>query len=109
MKSTPIVAIAMGRVGCSVSKMLRVAGHRVGFLYRETPRDDRDSGWYFMAGPESAEFMADPTNHAVYDLDAITDDDPDIIPLLDAPIGSVFKRDRASGRFVEMGFAPPRD
>ena len=109
MKSEPMMAITTRRVGCSVSKMILVAGHPVGFLYREKPRDDRDSGWYFMAGPESAEYMADPANHAVYDLDSISGDDPEIIPLLDAPIGSVFTCDRASGRFVEMGFAPPAD
>ena len=103
------MTIATGRVGCSVSKMIRVAGHPVGFLYRETPRDDRDSGWYLMAGPESAEYMADPANHAVYDLDSISEDHPEILPLLDAPIGSVFRRDRASGRFVEIEFAPPGD
>jgi hypothetical protein len=106
MTSEPIGTIATGRVGCFVSKMIRVAGHPVGFIYREMPRDDRDSGWYFMAGPESAEYMADPANHAVYDLDSISDDHPEIISLLDAPIGSAFRRDRASGRFVEMELTP---
>jgi hypothetical protein len=109
MTGEQIRPIATGRVGCLVSRMITVAGHPVGFLYRERPLHDRDSGWCFLAGPESAEFMADPANHAVYDIDAIIDDDPQIIPLLDAPIGSVFKRDGASGRFVEMGFAPPGD
>lgn len=102
-----MMMIATGRVGCSVSKMVRVAGHPVGFLFRETPRDDRDSGWYLMAGPESAEYMADPANHAVYDLNSICEDHPEILPLLEAPLGSAFRRDRASGRFVEIEFAPP--
>ena len=104
-----MMMIATRRVGCSVSKMVRVAGHPVGFLFRETPRDDRDSGWHLLAGPESAEYMADPANHAVYDLDSICEDHPEILPLLDAPVGSAFRRDRASGRFVEIEFAPPGD
>ena len=79
------MTIATGRVGCSVSKMVRVAGHPVGFLFRETPRDDRDSGWYLMAGPESAEYMADPANHAVYDLDSICRGPPGDHPPVGCP------------------------
>jgi hypothetical protein len=101
--------IATGRVGCLVSKMIRVAGHPVGFMYRKEPLNDVDSGWCFMAGPESKAFMDNPANYAAYSIDAIVNDDPEIIPLVDAPIGSAFKRGRASGRFVEMEFAPPGD
>ena len=101
--------IATWRVGCLVSKLVRVAGHPLGLMYRQEPFGDADSGWCFLAGLESKEFMDDPANHAVYPIDAIVDDDPEIIPLMDAPIGSAFRRDRASGRFVEMEFAPPGD
>ena len=101
--------IATWRVGCLVSKLVRVAGHPLGLMYRREPLDDVDSGWCFLAGSESKEFMDDPANRAIYPIDAIVDDDPEIIPLMDAPIGSAFRRDRASGSFVEMEFAPPED
>ena len=101
--------IATWRVGCLVSKLVRVAGHPLGLMYRREPLGEADSGWCFLAGSESKEFLDDPTNRAIYPIDAIVDDDPEIIPLIDAPIGSAFRRDRASGRFVEMEFTPPRD
>ena len=105
----PIRPIATWRVGCLVSKLVRVAGHPLGLMYRQEPLGDVDSGWCFLAGSESKEFMEDPANRAIYPIDAIVDDDPEIIPLIDAPVGSAFRRDRASGRFVEMEFAPPGD
>jgi hypothetical protein len=109
MTGEPTRPIATRRIGCLVSKMILVAGHPVGLMYREEPRYDLDSGWCFLAGRESQEDRDDPARYAVYCLDRIADDDPEIIPLLDAPVGSVFKRDVASGRFVELGFAPPGD
>ena len=103
----PIRPFAARRIGCLVSRLVRVAGHPLGLMYRQEPLGDADSGWYFLAGSESKEFMDDPANRAVYPLDAIVDDDPEIIPLIDAPVGSAFRRDRASGRFVAMEFTPP--
>ena len=105
----PIRPFAARRIGCLVSKLVRVAGHPLGLMYRQEPLGDVDSGWCFLAGSESKEFMDDPANRAVYSIDAIVDDDPEIIPLMEAPIGSAFRRGRASGRFVVMEFAPPGD
>jgi hypothetical protein len=71
---------------------------------------DVDSGWRFMSGFESDEYMNNPDNHAVYDVNTIANYDPDIIPLLDAPIGSAFERENGIGRFVEVhDFELPED
>ena len=105
----PIRPFAARRIGCLVSKQVRVAGHPLGLMYRREPLGEADSGWCFLAGSESKEFMEDPANRAVYSLDAIVDELPEVIPLMDAPIGSAFRRDRASGRFVEMEPAAPGD
>src|SRR4051812_6333204 len=81
--------IATRRVGCRVSKRILVAGHRVGLMHRDEPRNDLDSGWCFLAGLESQEDWDDPARYAVYCIDRIADHDPEIIPLLEAPVGSV--------------------
>jgi hypothetical protein len=41
---------------------------------------------------ESDEYMADSRNHTVFDVNTIANFDPSIIPLLDAPVGSVFEK-----------------
>jgi hypothetical protein len=90
--------------------MITVEGRKVGFMYRETPTDDTDSGWHFMAGEESQDYMEDPDNLAIYDVDTIANHDPEVIPLLDAPIGSAYERADRTGRFVEVrDFEVPPD
>jgi hypothetical protein len=95
-------SLAPGRGSCVASDMITVGGCKVGFTYRQEPQNDLDSGWCFMAGPEPKEFMDDPANFEIYDVNTIANYDPDIIPLLDAPIGSVFKRPGGAGAFVEV-------
>lgn len=79
-------------------------------MYREAADRDLDSGWRFMSGFESDEYMNDANNHALYDVNTIANYDPDIIPFLDAPVGSAFERESGTGRFVEVhDFDPPVD
>ena len=86
-----------------------VEGQRVRFMYREEPDNDVDSGWRFMAGTESDAYMNDPRNHAFYDVITIANYDPDILPFLDAPIGSAFERP-VGDTFIEVvDWDPPRD
>src|SRR5262245_18485635 len=92
----------MGRGACIATDMLTVEGHKVGFMYREAPTHDTDSGWRFMAGAESQDYMDDPDNLAIYDVNTIANHDPDVVPLLDGPTGSAYERVDATGRFVEV-------
>lgn len=71
-------------------------------MYREEPDFDVDSGWRFLAGVESQEYLDDPKNMAIYDVNTIANYDPEIIPFLHAPIGSAFERDAGSGDFVKV-------
>ena len=82
--------------------MITVEGRKVAFMYREAPDHDVDSGWRFLTGHESDEYMNDPDHHAVYDVNTIANYDPDIIPFLDSPIGSAFERPNGVGGFVEV-------
>lgn len=73
-------------------------------MYREEPDFEGDCGWRFLSGDESQDYLDDlETLHiAIYDLNTIANYDPEIIRLLDAPIGSSFERDEDSGEFVEI-------
>jgi hypothetical protein len=98
--------IAVGKGGCIASDRITVDGKRVGFMYREPPEDDVDSGWRFMAGDESQEYMDDPNHLAIYDVNTIANYDADIVSLLDAPVGAAFERSDA-GVFEAVDLQPP--
>jgi len=78
--------------GCIASDRIMVDGGRVGYMYRAEPNDSADSGWNFFAGDESDDYADDPDNFGVYALNTVANYDPNIIPLLDAPVGSAYKR-----------------
>ena len=101
-----IKPVATGRGHCLASNMIAVDGEMVGYMYREEPHDETDSGWVFLAGVEWQEYIDDPANFAVYDVNTIANFDPDIIPFLDAPFGSAFGRNRDSGELEEKEFKP---
>ena len=106
LRADEIRPLVIGRGGCFATDHITVEGHHVGYCYRESPNFRNDSGWRFFSGQESDEYANDPANIAIYDVNTIANYDPEIIPLLDAPHGSAFARDR-SGRFVDEAFSPP--
>lgn len=68
-------------------------------MYREMPDYEEDSGWRFLSGDESDDYLSDPQNSDVYDLNTICNYDTDIIPFLSYPAGSAFERD-LDGHFI---------
>jgi hypothetical protein len=96
-----IEPIAEGRGSCIASDMITVDGNRVGWMYRERPDNPIDSGWRFFAGLESQDYADDSSKFAIYDVNTIANYDAEIVPYLDAPVGSAFERD-PNGRFVEV-------
>ena len=102
LKPDQIRTLIAGRDGCLASDLITVGGHKVGYMYREKGAKGLDSGWRFFAGHESLEYMADPANHDPHDLNTIANYDPDIVDLLDAPIGSAFARVKGTGPLVEL-------
>ncbi|WP_218012464.1 DUF2185 domain-containing protein [Bacillus sp. AFS041924] len=81
--------------GCIASDRITVDGCKVGFMYREEPyqNGNPDSGWRFLAGDESDEYMINSDNHSVYQLNTICNFDHDIIPLLNSAPGTAYIRD----------------
>jgi hypothetical protein len=61
-------------------------------MVREAPDNRTDSGWRFSAGTESQPYMDDPSNSGVYDVNTIANYDPEIVPLLASPVGTVLVR-----------------
>lgn len=95
--------LAPGYGGCIASDRIPVDGLPVGYMYRDEPDNPMDSGWRFLAGDESQEYMDDAGNHGVYDVNTIANYDPAVIPLLDAPVGAAFARDPRTCALVPDG------
>ncbi|MAF02151.1 MULTISPECIES: DUF2185 domain-containing protein [unclassified Herbaspirillum] len=94
-----IAPIVSGVGGCLATDRIVVDGCRVGYMYREKPMNEQDSGWRFFAGDEDEAYMARNEHHGVYDVNTIVNYDPTILPFVDLEIGSALERDDA-GDFV---------
>lgn len=92
LKAAEIKPIAEGHGGCIATDRITVHGERVGYMVRDAPQDPADSGWSFFAGNESQEYLDDPSNSGVYDVNTIANYDPEIVRFLDSPIGARFVR-----------------
>jgi hypothetical protein len=92
LSAEQIRPLATGRGGAVASDRITVDGQPVGYMYRVRPSQEGDSGWAFFAGDETEAYMDDPDNHAIYDVNTIANYDPEVIPLLDAPVGAAFIR-----------------
>ncbi|GEP43859.1 DUF2185 domain-containing protein [Brevifollis gellanilyticus] len=78
--------------GCFASDRIMVDGLLVGYMYRDEPYNDVDSGWRFLSGDESQDYMDDPDHLGIYAVNTVCNYAPAIIPYLDSPPGSAFGR-----------------
>lgn len=102
LSASEIEPLAKGYGGCVASDMITVEGRKVAFMIREQPEEESDSGWSFFSGFESDDYMSDPGNFEVYDVNTIANYDPEVIQFLDAPFGSAFERQDGSGPLVRV-------
>jgi hypothetical protein len=72
----------------------------VGYMYREQPRNENDSGWWVLSGEESQEYLDDASNFAFYNAATIVALDPSIAPFLAAAPPAAFQRG-PRGTFVK--------
>lgn len=86
---------------CLATDHITVEGQKVGYMYREEPDDETDSGWRFFSGAESDDYVNDPANLARYDVNTICNYDPAIIPYLESDAGRAFGRVGATNKFEE--------
>lgn len=108
LHATALRPYAPNRGGCLATDAITVDGRKVGFCYRDNPLNALDSGWRFFAGDETDEYIADLDHSAVYDINTIANYDPEIIPLLDAPVGAAFERGEGWGPFEPVHDFEPR-
>ena len=85
---------------CFVTKRVLNEGYKVGYLYREEPDEDKDSGCRITSNTESDEYMDDAQNVAYVSLGAVLSRDDSFVGLLEQPAGSAFIRDESSGKFI---------
>jgi hypothetical protein len=85
---------------CFVTKRVLDEGFSVGYLYREEPDREDDSGWRVTSNTESDEYMDDSANIAYVSLGAVLSRDDSFVDLLDHPAGSAFVRDIETGNYL---------
>ena len=105
--SHEIKPVLVGKGSCVASDRITVDGKPVGFMYREEPDDDLDSGWRFFAGDESQAYADDQDHFQLYDLNTIANYDPGILSLLESPPRSAFERDPTGASFRATQFPAP--
>lgn len=93
LKKEDIKKVIVSIGGCYASDKITVEGLPVKYMYREEGNFEKDSGWRFLAGTESQEYLDDSDNLMIYDVNTIANYDSTIIPYLDAKVGSEFVRE----------------
>jgi len=86
---------------CFVTNNILYDGQQVGYLYREEPDNDDDSGWRFTTGTETDEYMDNSDNLSVVSLGAVLREDDSCLLLLEREAGVAFVKDD-KGNFIEL-------
>jgi hypothetical protein len=84
------------------SNAIIIDGEKIGFMYRENPDSNEDSGWRFLSGNESQEYVDDESNSKIMDVNTMANYDPAIIPYLKHPFGTELERVEGSDEFREI-------
>jgi hypothetical protein len=87
---------------CIVSNTIAVDGLKVGFMYREEPDDNNDSGWRFLSGKESQLYADNPKNSQQLEVNVVANLDAAIIPYLTLPFGTDMERKEGSDDFRKI-------
>lgn len=92
INSEEIINLIKPMGSCIASDKITVDGFKVGFMYREDPDFETDCGWRFFSGTEDDEYVNNPDNLLIYDVNTIANYDKDIIEFLYLPVGSELER-----------------
>ncbi|MCL1987661.1 MAG: DUF2185 domain-containing protein [Firmicutes bacterium] len=84
----------------TATKMLVDEKRKVHFMYREESQNPQSSGWNFFCGEETPEYMDNPDNIAIYDINTILEVDKSIAPYLSATYGMAFERKHENAPFT---------
>jgi len=87
---------------CIVTRGILYEGEKIGYLYREAPDHDRDSGWRFLSGVESDEYLDNSENVCAVSLGAVLRCDDRMIDLLGQSAPVAYLWDANSDGFIEI-------
>lgn len=76
--------------------------HFIGFANRQAPMNKTDSGWAFLSGKESQEFLDDSSNSIALPLRQIIEIDPSLTGLLDQPADTYWERSDPGSAWREI-------
>lgn len=99
LKTSEIKEIINPIGGCFATDSITVDGNLIKIMIRDETSYENDSGWFFMSGLENQEYIDNPDNVMIYDVNTIANYDPAIIPFLNYPIGSRLERQHNSNLF----------
>lgn len=90
----------------AASDEITTMGRTIGYMYRDEPGDEHDSGWRFLSGDESQEYLDDEGHVDVVTVDAIAKQDAAIVQYLGSPPGTHLVRVDGSDEFVDADEEP---
>jgi len=107
LRADQIIKLIEEAGAATATDMITVEGKDVGFMYRDQPINDIDTGWRFFSGDEDESYIKNNDNTSFYDINTIANYDPSIIAYLNEPIGTVWERVPNTNRFrrTEWGSA----
>ena len=105
-KFASALSTALGR--CIATKAVSEEGAPVGFMYREAPVFENDSGWRFFSGDETDEYCDNPDNFTVYSISDITQSNPAVNEFINQPEGSAWESNE-QGEFQAVADLQPKD
>lgn len=71
-----------------VSKKIAEEGWKAGYICRDEPLNERDSGWSFMAGNEDEAYVNDAANLVLMTIHQFLDLDRDVWKYIHHPAGT---------------------
>jgi hypothetical protein len=77
---------------CMITRHILDEVHPVGFMYREEPEEELDSGWRFLSGLEDDDYMEQEENSVIVDVDLVLVLEPLVKKYLHLPYGSELER-----------------
>lgn len=102
IKPEDVKELIVPRGYCYASDMVTVDGLPVGYMYKETPEDEADTGWRFYSGTETEEYVNDEYHFMMFDLNYIANCDPAIIPYIKNRIGVELERIQGTDKFRKI-------
>ena len=87
---------------CLASDKITVDGLPVGYMYREEPEDEDDSGWRFLSGTEEQDYVDNPDNSSVFEVNTIANLDSAIVYYLKMPFGTEMERIPGEDKFRKI-------